>query len=407
MAKNLQPQQPSQAELEDSSKNLLAAQLAETKDTHFNAFNTKPIVVKSGSLKLDNYLKVKTGGVIRMGGPAEVGKTSQALLFAANFMKAIPKSKVMYINAEAKFPDEMQERSGLKYTRLPEEWDWNTVFIFDTNCFDTICDVLVGQYKQIHEAGGSLCTIIDSVDMLRLKSSFGAKVSDGKKPAGVNFLTKELFRHLCHPITAYNGLMIMITQYSATFKLDQYEKEAPNLMDGNQTHALNHQAAYALYYRPRTKSMFIIDNEDGPPDPVKNPILGFKCRIDVRKSATDETGYMIEIPIKKGKVGNCIWVEKELFDALFLLGLATKKGAWIELDKIVGDWLEEVNGPIREANTLIEKENKGKKPEDQKPLAPLYELKMKHQGISQFTQWFEDNPRTTAWLTEKISLLHS
>lgn len=398
---------PTQAELADASKSLLAAQLAETKDTHFNAFNTRPVTVKSGSLKLDNYLKVKTGSVIRMGGPAEVGKTSQALLFAANFMRAIPKSKTMYINAEAKFPEEMQERSGMKYTRLPEEWDWNTVFIFDTNCFDTICDVLTGQYKQIHEAGGSLCVIIDSVDMLRLKSSFGAKVSDGRKPAGVNYLTKELFRHLCHPITAYNGLMIMITQYSATFTMDKYEKEAPNLMDGNQTHALNHQAAYALYYRPRTKTMLILDDEGAMPDPVKNPILGFKCRIDVRKSATDETGYMIEIPIKKGKTGNCIWSEKELFDALFLLGLTTKRGAWIELDAMLATWLDEVNAPIQQENIKIETENKSKKPEDQKPLLPLFELKMKHQGLNQFTQWFEANPRTTHWLIEKISLLHS
>lgn len=393
--------------MEDSSKTLLEAQLAATSDTHFNTFNTKPIVISSGSLKLDNYLKVKTGGVIRMGGPAEVGKTSQALLFAENFMKSLPKAKVMYINAEAKFPEEMQARTGLLYTRIPAEWDWGTVFIFDTNCFDTICDVLVGQYKQIHEAGGSLCVIIDSVDMLRLKSSFGAKVSDGKKPAGVNYLTKELFRHLCHPITAYNGMMIMITQYSATFTMSQYEKDAPNLMDGNQTHALNHQASYALYYRPRTKTCFIVDDEEAQADPVKNPIIGFKCKIDVRKSATDETGYMLEIPIKKGKVGNCIWVEKELFDSLFLLKLASKKGAWIEIDKIVGDWLEETNKPIRERNKEIEEKNKKLDKDKQLPLEPLYELKMKHQGISQFSQYFEDNKRTCDWLVDKIRLLHS
>lgn len=407
MAKKSDDLIPQQTDANLASKKLLEAQLAETKDTHFNRFTTKPVVISSGSLKLDNYLKVKTGGVIRMGGPAEVGKTSQALLFADNFMKTLKNSKVMYVNAEAKFGEEIQARTGMKYTRDPSEWDYGTVFIFDTNCFDTVCDTLVGQFKAIYEAGGHLGVIVDSVDMLRLKSSFGAKVSDGKKPAGVNYLTKELFRHLCHPITAYNGFLIMITQYSATFTMDKYEKEAPNLMDGNQTHALNHQASYALYYRPRSKSHFILEDETAQPDPVKNPILGVKVRIDVRKSATDSTGYMLEIPIKKDKIGNCIWVEKELFDALFLLDLVTKKGAWIELSDIVTKWVEEANAPIIEQNKAITEKNKGKKDEDKLPLLPLYEYKTKHQGLGQFSEYFEQRQNTLNLLVDKIRLLHS
>ena len=391
----------------DASKHLLTAQLAETKGTHFNSFNTKPVVISSGSLKLDNYLKVKTGSVIRMGGPAEVGKTSQAMLFADNFMKTLKNSKVIYINAEAKFGDEIQARTGMKFTKNPEEWEYGTVFILDTNCFDTVCDILVGQYKQIYEAGGHLGVIIDSVDMLRLKSSFDAKVSDGKKPAGVNYLTKELFRHICHPITAYNGFLIMITQYSATFTMDKYEKEAPNLMDGNQTHALNHQASYALYYRPRTKSNYILEDPESPVDPIKNKILGVNARIDVRKSATDSTGYMLEIPIKKDKIGNCIWIEKELFDALFLLNLVTRKGAWIELSDIVTKWVEEANKPIIEENEKINKQNEGKKDADKKPLLPLFEYKAKHQGLANFSEYFENNKRTCDLLADKLRTLHS
>lgn len=392
----------------NASNALLAQQLKDTKDTHFNHHNTKPVIVSSGSLKLDNYLKVKTGGVLRMGGPAEVGKTSQSLLFVQNFMMTLPKSKAMYINAEAKFGEEIQARTGMKFTRNPDEWDYGTVFIFDTNCFDTICDVLVQQYKQIYEAGGHLAVIVDSVDMLRLKSSFDAKVSDGKKPAGVNYLTKELFRHLCHPITAYNGLLIMITQYSATFTMDKYEKEAPNLMEGNQTHALNHQASYALYYRPRTKGNYILEDDSSPADPIKNKILGVNVRIDVRKSASDSSGYMMEIPIKKDKIGNCIWVEKELFDALFLLNLVTKKGSWMTLSEIITKWIEDYNAPIIEENQKIQELNsKVKKEEDKKPLLPLMEYKASHQGLNNFSTYFEENPRTLAFLLEKIRTLYS
>lgn len=407
MAKKQEPTAPVNLLDNNASKRLLSEQLKNTQDTHFNGFTTKPVVVSSGSLKLDNYLKVKTGSVLRMGGPAEVGKTSQSMLFADNFMKTLPKSKTMYINAEAKFGEEIQARTGMKFTKNPDEWDYGTVFIFDTNCFDTICDVLVEQFKQIHEAGGHLAVIVDSVDMLRLKSSFGAKVSDGKKPAGVNYLTKELFRHLCHSITAYNGLLIMITQYSATFTLDKYEKEAPNLMDGNQTHALNHQASYALYYRPRTKSNYIMEDDKQPAHPLDNKILGVNVRIDVRKSATDASGYMLEIPIKKDKVGNCIWVEKELFDALFLLELVTKSGSWIELSDIVTKWVEDYNKPLIDENVKITAVNTGKKDEEKKPLLPLLEYKPKHQGLARFSDYFESNPKTLALLLEKIRTLYS
>jgi RecA/RadA recombinase len=392
---------------DELSKNLLHAQLQETKATHFNYFRTQPVIIPSGSLTLDNYLKIKTGCVIRMGGPAEVGKTSQSLLFAQNFMAKLPNSKTIYVNAEAKFGEEIQKRTGLKFTKDPTDWDYGTVFILDSNCFDTICDILVGQFKQIHQAGGHLCVIVDSVDMLRLKSSFDAKVSDSKKPAGVNYLTKEMFRHLSHIITAYNGLLIMITQYAAQIKMDQYEKDAPNLMDGNQTHALNHQASYALYYRPRANSHYILEKEKEKPDPVTNKILGVNAKVDVRKSSTDETGYVLTIPIRKGKVGNCIWVEKELFDALLLLGLVTRKGSWIELDATFETWLADYNKPIIAENEKIKESNKGKEEKDKKPLLPLMELKMKHQGLSQFSEYFESNPRALAWLVEKIRTWHS
>jgi RecA/RadA recombinase len=396
--------------VEEISKSLLGAMLKSEgiKETHWNLFNSEvPVIVSSGSLKMDNYLKVKTGTVIRMGGPAEVGKTSQALLFAANYMKTVPQSKTIYVNAEAKFSDEMKERSGLTYVKDAKDWNYGTVFILETNCFDTICDIIEAQYKSAVETGDHICVIIDSVDMLRLKSSMDKGIAEGRKPAGVNYLTKEMFRRLTHYITALNGLLIMITQYSATFTMDQYTKEAPNLMDGNQTHALNHQSSYALYYQPRARSHYILESEDEKPDPIKNKILGVKVRVDIRKSSTDETGYMLEIPIKKGKVGNGVWVEKELFDALFLLGLVTRNKAWIEMSDIITNWVNEYNKPIEEENAQIQKENKDRKKDDQKPLKPLLQYKPKHQGLAQFSQYFEDNPITLNWLVGKIKTLYA
>ena len=93
--------QAAPADLSAIGKNLLGEMLKQDgiKDTHYNFVHNNPVVIPSGSLKLDNFLKVKSGSVIRMGGPAEVGKTSQAILFASNYMKTLPKAKTMFVNA--------------------------------------------------------------------------------------------------------------------------------------------------------------------------------------------------------------------------------------------------------------------------------------------------------------------
>lgn len=364
----------------DISKNFLGSLLKGYEDTHFNYFKTEPKIIASGSLKLDSYVKVKSGTTLRLGGPAEVGKTSQSLLFAKNYMQTMPKSKSIYVNAESKLPDELLKRTGMKFVFTEEDWDYGSVFVFETNVFDTICDVLKAILKNSHEQEEHLCIIVDSVDMLTLNASLNNKsIADGRKPAGVNYLTKELFRHISPLIRAYNAMLIMITQYSGTFTMDRYEQEAPGLMDGNKTHALNHQASYAFYYRPRSQSHYILEHEKEKVDPVKNKILGIIAKVDIKKSASDESGIMIEIPIKRGKIGNAVWTEKEIFDVLVVHQLIEKKGSWLEIRDVLGN---------------MAKEDK-------------IDLKLKHQGLEQFSEYFEANPAITAWLVEKIKLVHS
>lgn len=380
MAKKIEPAiEPAIEDTSSISKNLLGSLLQGYKDSHHN-FNIQPqVVIPSGSLKLDFLAQIKTGTTIRMGGPAEVGKTSQSLLYAQNFMNTMPKSKTIYVNAEAKFGSEIQARTGMKFTMDSDTWEYGSVFIFQTNVFDTICNTLKSILTTMHEQGEHLCIIIDSVDMLKLKDSADKKIGEGKKPAGVNWLTKEMFRQLGQEIQAFNSLLIMITQYADTFKLDPYAPETPHLMGGNNTHALNHQASYAFYYRPRAKSHYILEHEGEKPDLVKNKILGVNAMIDIKKSATDETGVTIEVPIKKGKVGNCIWTEKEIFDALIYWGLVTREKAKIEISKVVDD---------------MAKEDK-------------IELKLKHIGLAQFSEYFETNPDKMEWIIKKIKSVQS
>jgi hypothetical protein len=50
---------------------------------------------------------------------------------------------------------------------------------------------------------------------------------------------------------------------------------------------------------------------------------------------------------------------------------------------------------------------KGKKKEEQKPLKPLLELKLKHQGLDQFSNYFETNKEILNWMVAKVRLWYS
>lgn len=363
---------------ESPSNNILNAILNAKESVHFNHVERKPaVVIPSGSLIMDSVLRIKSGSALRMGGPAEVGKTSQAFLFATNYMQVLPKSKTIYINAEFKLSDELQKRTGLKFVDKTEEWDYGTVFVLRSNVYDTICDALFGLFRSMSQNGEHLCVIIDSIDMLILQSDLEKTVTDGKKPAGINYITKELFRKIQGYIENYNGLLIAITQYAATFKMDTYSKAPPQMMEGNQTNALNHMCSNALYYRPRFNGDYILENQEERPDALKNKILGVVAKVEIKKSTTDQSNITLEIPIKKGRVGNAVWLEKEIFDVLIYHELLKKNGGWLSFTDDFIKWAEE--------DKIL--------------------LKAKHNGMDQFSEYFEQNPDITKWVIEKIKLV--
>jgi hypothetical protein len=201
--------------------------------------------------------------------------------------------------------------------------------------------------------------------------------------------------------------MIMITQYADTFTMSAYEKESPSLMDGNKTHALNHQASYALYYRPRTKSSLILEHDKDNPDVVKNKILGHIAKVEIKKSASDNTGYTLEIPIKKGRVGNAVWTEREIFDTLVTMESISKSGSWYEMLFLPISWINDENNDRKKKNELIEKENEKLKEEEKKPLLPMIELQTKFQGTEAFSEYFEENQEIMQIFVKNIQIINS
>ncbi len=319
---------------EPSSNDMLASLMSQHKSDHYNEVEAKHVFISSGSLILDQYVKVRSGGVVRLSAKQpEAGKSSQSFVFAENYMKTMPKSKTIYVKAEGRLSPEIQARTGMRFVTNPAEWAYGTVFVLSTNVFETVADIVEKLIKDMHEKGEHLCVIIDSLDGLILKKDLEVKGIDGNvMVAGVPKLTKLLFRRLALPITHYDALLIITGQYSADIKIDPYAPSVPRLGDSSGGSSIPHQCDYILSYAPRYGGDLILEDENAKPDPVKNKIVGVWATIEVKKSATDTTGTKVKIPIKKGRVGCAIWVEKEVVDMALSFDLVKRSGAWFSFD---------------------------------------------------------------------------
>lgn len=319
---------------EPSSNDVLDSLLTQYKGDHYNETEAKHVFVSSGSLILDQYVKVRSGGICRLTARTpEAGKSSQSFVFAENYMKVMPKSKTIYVKAEGRLSPEIQARTGMKFVTNPAEWVAGTVFVFSTNVFEVVADVVEKLIKDMHDKGEHLCVIIDSLDGLILRKDLEIKGIDGNvMVAGVPKLTKLLFRRLALPITHYDALLVITGQYSADIKIDPYAQNVPRLGDSSGGSSIPHQCDYILSYAPRYGGDLILEDENAKPDPIKNKIVGVWATIEVKKSATDTTGTKVKVPIKKGRVGCAIWVEKEVVDIALSFDLVKRAGSWCSFD---------------------------------------------------------------------------
>jgi len=366
-----------------SSKDLLGSFLQENKDEHLAFVRPKQIRISTGSLILDSLVTVRSGGVVRLVGKgAELGKSSEAFVLADNYMHTMPKSKTLFVKAEARLTPEIVARSGLNFVYKAEDWAEGTVFVFPCNVFEVMAELLEFVIPQMHESNEHLCIIIDSLDGLILrtdkaKNVWGAK-ADNVKVAGVPLLTKLLFRRLGLLLAHYDALMLVTGQFSADIKLDPYSPGTPRQAETSGGNAIAHQSDYVFQYLPRYQGDYILENPNEKPDYLKNKTVGIYATLEIKKSGTDVSGSRIKIPIKKGRVGNAIWREREIVDMMLAWELLKKSGSWIQVDPSI--------------LTEIEKNTGIKLPE-------------KVQGLEKVYAALEAEPKVVEYLFQKFSEL--
>ena len=363
---------------EADSKDMLSSFLKNNEENHFNYLQPEEVTISSGSLGLDTLIKVRSGSFVRVCGKgSELGKTSQCFVFSQNYMDKIEKSKTIFIKAEARLTPEMQKRTGMKFVTDPSDWEYGTVFVFSCNVFETIASLIESILPKMHEAGEKLCIILDSLDGVILKSDKEKNLWNGDenvKVAGVPLLTKILFKRLALKIVHFDALFLITSQYTADIKLDPYSKTPPRQSDGAGGSAINHQSDITLSYQPRYGGDYILEKPNEKPDPVKNKVLGVYATIEIKKSSTDVTGSKVKIPIKKGRSGCAIWVEKEVVDMIISFELVTKKGAWYSFSESI---------------VLMAKDDG-------------VEIQTQHQGMSSLYDYIENNKSVFEWLLKKV-----
>ncbi len=367
-------------DVKKSSSDILKGILSSNKGSHYNFDNPFNAQISTGSMILDSCIKIRAGSTVRLCGEgAELGKTSQCFVLAGEYMKTIPKSKTIFVAAESRLSPEMMARSGHTFIENEdgEGWDYGTVFVLRSNVFEFIADTIEHLMKSMKEMGEHLCIIIDSLDGLILEADLFDKksVRENTVVAGVPKLTKLLFRRIGLLNWASDGLILVTSQYSTNIKIDPYTKEIPRQGSASGGSNAGHQSDYTFMYLSRYGKDYILENPTAPMDRFKNKVLGLYATIEIKKSATDETGTKLRIPIKKGRIGNQIWIEKEITDLIISYELVNKAGSWLSFDQSI------IDEAAKDGVEIVEKV----------------------QGATKLYSYLEENPSVLNWFKEKLA----
>ena len=325
-----------------TSAEQLSSFLKTHKEDHYNYEETIEYKVSTGSLTLD----IETGGGLGPGlhrfcGINEGGKTSEAFEVAKHFLQ-MPNSRAVYFKCEGRLSPEMRDRCGVNFvdTREPESWKDGTCFIYESNIYESVFDMMK-MLIQFNEEGKKYLFILDSVDGLQTKGDSEKALHDATKVAGGATISSVFMKKVATALTKRGHMAIFISQVRADIQLDPYSKAPIRQTSATGGNALLHFANWILEFEPRYKKDYILEDDKKAADRVTNKILGQWSKVTVKKSPNEKTNVVIPYPIKRGRVGGTsIWKELEIVDLLIQYEFVTKSGAWIKVSEEVVKELE-------------------------------------------------------------------
>ena len=316
------------------SKELLSSYLKTNKSDHFNFFKDKDYVISTGSLIFD----IEVGGgihpsILRFSGVSGGGKTSCALSILQYFLLKQEKTKNpqqrkgLYIKAEGRLSRNVVERSGIKFVENAEEWEDGTCFVFKSNVYETVAN-LINKLVQNNEEETCYFFIIDSMDALIPKGDKDKTFEDAVKVSGGAAISSHFLKKMALPFSVGGHICAMISQVRSEVKINQYAKTDPRLTNASGGSALLHYSDWIFEFAPRYKSDYITATVNG-----KEENIGHWAKITFKKSPNEKDGKEIKYPIKHSQAGgNSVWVEYEIADLMLTWEMAKKSGAWIKIE---------------------------------------------------------------------------
>lgn len=314
------------------SKSLLNNFLKNNKEDHFNFEEQVNYRVSSGSLEFDHHLDGGFGpGLHRFVGMNEGGKTSASLEVMKNFLK-MPKAKGVYIKAEGRLSEQMIKRCGVKFVYNYDEWEDGTCFVFESNIYETVVD-LMRQLVASNEEKNKYCFCLDSVDGLIKKADNEKTFEESVQVAGGANIAATFMKKMSIALGKRGHMAIFISQVRADIKLDPYSKAPVRQTTATGGNALLHFANWIIEFEPRfSGDQILLNPSNKKMDPKTNPAIGHYAKVIVKKSPNEKTNTRISYPIRYGRTGGTsIWVEKEIIGALEAWEFIKKTGAWISI----------------------------------------------------------------------------
>jgi RecA/RadA recombinase len=310
-----------------SDKDILSSYLNQNKNDHFNFIEEKYFKISSGSLILDSVLDGGfSPGLHRFVGFTSGGKTSEAMQVLKNFLKTVVGSKGIYFSAEGRLNNDVKKRSGLKFVTDPNQWDEGTVFVYESNIYESVAGFI--EMLITSDNGIQYGIVLDSVDGLSLKADASKNYDESAKVAGGPVVASVLMKRISIPLAKKGHLAIFISQVRSEVVLDPYSPKPVRQITSTGGNALLHYANIILQFEPRYKGDMIMNNEKEAPSP-SNPLLGHWAKVIIKKSSNDKNNYVVRYPIKyDSSGGSSVWKEKEVVDCMLQWGDLEKKGAW-------------------------------------------------------------------------------
>lgn len=361
-------------EVVDVSIKQLSDYLKANKKDHLNFDQQVSWKASTGSLLFDAELGGGFGpGAYKVSGASFAGKSHAILTCIKNALETIPNSKGLWVKAEGRLDEDVQERSGLKFVFNPEEWVVGTCFVLETNIFELVTDLINNLIKNNpSEIRYMMC--IDSMDGLIRRADMEKDAEEGERVGGGALLTSVMFKKANLVLNKKGHVLFMIHQLRAKIETSQYApKDQNKSVGGGGANSGVHSANQIWNFKGRTKSANIEE---------KGEVIGHYCVIELTKGVKERIDVRVEYPVRHGmKGGKSVWLEKEIADLLIQWELVDKAGAWLSFSE---DFVQE----LREAKFTIEDN-------------------FKIQGDAKLKDWLEQNPEIVRYLYQKFLKLFS